>query len=201
MGVKLRVLCAACGMAEGGDCKVAGFLPAHLAALPNAGCRHVLLDMAKRSFDRCGMRSDQPLVAGNLGHDRDRLGRGEGDVPARPVLDLAITSGAELLPGNTAFEQLGKFHAVYFSGQAQRCGGLSEPLRGRKAALGIVVVSLVVAGCLPGAGQGKDRSHHQTGPASGPSLVPAFGSSSAGAATALTRLHKVLAGSPATKAG
>ena len=53
-------------------------------------------------------------------------------------------------PGNAAFEQLCKLHAVYLTGEAQRCGGLSEPLRGRKAALGIVVIGLVVAGCLPG---------------------------------------------------
>ncbi len=115
MSVELRVLRAACRMTEGGDGEVAGFLAPHLPALAHAGRRHMLLNMTKRRFDGCGVCSDQPLVTGNLGHDRDRLGRGEGDIPARPMLDLAIPCGSELLPGNAAFEQLGKLRAVHFT--------------------------------------------------------------------------------------
>ena len=139
------------------------------------------------------MGGDQPLVARDLGHDRNRFGRGEGNVPSGPVLDPAVASAAKLLPGNLPLQQRGELLAVDLARQAQRLRGLAEPLGGGKATFGIIVVGLVVTRRLGRAGQSRNRSDHQTG--------PGFASGAALFAISLTRLHSVPAGSPATKAG
>jgi len=69
MGMKLRVLRAAGAMLETGNYKIVGRFAGYGAAVANAGCCHMLLNMGKRGFDRSAMRRNQPPVACNLGHD------------------------------------------------------------------------------------------------------------------------------------
>ena len=68
--------------------------------------------MGESHFHRRAMRLDEPLVSGNLGHDRDRLRRRQGDIPAWPVLDPALSRLTELLTSDPAFEQFGKLLAI-----------------------------------------------------------------------------------------
>ena len=190
MGVELRVLRPARRVAEGGNREIAGGLAPDLATVADAGRSHVLFDMGQRHFGRCAVRRDQPLVARDLGHDRNRLGRGQGNVPTRPMLDLAVAGGAELLPADLPLQQRGELLAVNFAFQAQCPGGLAEPFGRGQAAFGIVVVGLVVARRLTGAGQGRNRGNHHTG--------PGLASVAAAAAISPTLLHSVPAGSPGT---
>ena len=190
MGVKLRVLCPACRMTESGNRQIAGHLAHDLAATTNAGCGHVLFDMGECDLHRRAVGDNQPLVAHNLGHDRDRLGRGQGDIPSGAMLDLAVAGGAKLFPGHPAFEQFGKLLAVNFAFQAQRGSALAEPFGRGKTAFGMIVIGLVVACGLASTGECRDRSDHQTG--------PGLTSGAALRAISLTRLHRVSDGSPAT---
>ena len=124
----------------------------------------MLLDIGQRHLHRRTVGGKQPFVARYLGHDRNGFGRGQRDIPSWSMLDLAVARGAELLPGHPAFEQPGKIISINLACQTQRSSGLAEPFRRGEAAFGIIVVGLVVARSLPGTGQRRDRSDHQTGP-------------------------------------
>ena len=220
VGVQLRVLGPAGMMLETGDDQIAGHVPSDLPTLADAGRGHMLLDMGHGDLHGRPMRRDQAPVTGNLGHDRYRLGRAQGDIPARAMLALAATHGAQLLPGDLALEQRAELRAVDVASQAQRRRALALPLRRRKATLGVVVVGLVVARGLGGAGQGGDGSDHHTGPwpvgdarlatvgldpcrgaaeGGGPGSCAVAATGDGGGIAAVAFSHSVCRGSPGTK--
>src|SRR3546814_2135318 len=82
---------------EAGDNEIAGGLAGHGPAVPDTGGGHMLLDMGHCGSDRLPMRRDQAPVARHLGHDRHRLGRAQGHVPAGAMLKLPVPKGAKLL--------------------------------------------------------------------------------------------------------
>ena len=164
VGMQLRVLRPARCMAEGGNGEIAGRLAADLSIAPDPGGSHVPLDMGERHLHRLAMCGQQTGVACDLGHDRHRFGRGQGYIPSGPMLEFAVAGGAKLLTGNTAFEQFDKLFAVHFAGQAKLFRAFAQPFGRSETALGVIVIRLVIAGCLPGARQGRDRGDHYTGP-------------------------------------
>src|SRR3546814_1751165 len=94
--MKLRVMRAAGAMLEAGDYEIAGGLAVHRSAVADAGGSHMPLNMGHRGPDGLAMRRDQSPVARDLGHDRHRLGRAQGHVPAGAVFQLSVPNGAKL---------------------------------------------------------------------------------------------------------
>src|SRR3546814_18308901 len=117
--MKLRVMRAAGAMLEAGDYEIAGGLAVHRSAVADAGGSHMPLNMGHRGPDGLAMRRDQSPVARDLGHDRHRLGRAQGHVPAGAVFHLSVPNGATLLACNLAVQQIAKLTAE--SGRAA-CG-------------------------------------------------------------------------------
>jgi hypothetical protein len=72
----------------------------------------MLLDMDQRHFGRRRMGRDQALVPGHLGHDRDRFGRGQRNVPAGAMLDLAAARGAKLFARNAPLQHGAELLAI-----------------------------------------------------------------------------------------
>lgn len=152
MGVKLRILRATGVMPERGNRQIAGCFTINASSIPDARCRHVFFDMGQGHFGRGRVGGDQPFVPRDLGHDRDRLGGGERDIPPGSMFDLAIARGAELFAGDPPLQHGAELLAIDFARKAKLFRAFAEPFRWGKAAFGVVVIGLVIAGGLAGAG-------------------------------------------------
>ena len=168
MGVQLRVEIVRGVVPEGGGDDLLVADPRHL---PGRGVHHprlggVLLDPGEARRHRAVMDLDDTLVAADQCRDGDRLGRGEGEVPARTVHDLAVLAALpELGPrsvGHLALEDRPEGVRVDRALQPE----LFRPLAGpgtRLPVLGIVLrviaVLLEIARALRGRRERPDREH------------------------------------------
>ena len=157
---------------EEGVEEVAGLDGDLLAADVLAGLGEVALDPGHGLADRLhldAVGSEDPLVAGDIGHQRNRFGRGEGEVETgATVLDLADLFAR----GQLAVQRALEGRLVDLAGQSRRLGALAAPLADL-AVLGSVIVAVgeVVLGEIVrragGGADGGDRVH-QSMPRSSP---------------------------------
>ena len=165
--VQLRVLRAAGAVLETGNDKIAGRRAGDGSVVADARCRHMLLDMGERGFDRCAMRGNQAPVARDLSHDRHRLGRTQRDIPSWTMFKLAVAGRSQLLAGDLAVEQVAELLAVNIARQAKFFRALALPFGRRKAVPGIIVIGFIIARGLARTGECGNRRHHYTGPSPG----------------------------------
>ena len=107
VGVELRVLIAAREMPEPRHHHAVGLDPGAAARrrVPAPGLQKLRLHPVERRAHRLVMRPDHPAVADRQRLERYRLGRREGDVPARPVLVPALTHPSEIDVGPLRIDQ------------------------------------------------------------------------------------------------
>ena len=168
----LRIERAARVVLEEGVEEVAGLDGDLLAADVLAGLGKVAFDPGHGLSHRLhldAVGSEDPLVAGDIGHQRNRFGRGEGEVETgATVLDLADLFAR----GQLAVQRALEGRLVDLAGQSRRLGALAAPLADL-AVLGSVIVAVgeVVLGEIVrragGGADGGDRVH-QSMPRSSP---------------------------------
>ena len=137
-----------------------GGLLERLATMPCARDKRVLLQPAERLLDRGIVCGDQPLVATDKSREADTLRCGEGQIPAVPMLVLAIPDAAELGLGiDPALEQLLEPAGFDLTGKAQLLRPGTEPKRRPFLVLGVVIVLGEVAGGRHRRAHDSDRQH------------------------------------------
>ena len=97
VGMELGVEIPARQVPESRDCHAVGRNPRPLLCLrvPAAGLKQFLLNPVERLVHRLVMGADDPPVAPDQRLQRDRLGGGQRDVPARAVHMLAVSLASQ----------------------------------------------------------------------------------------------------------
>ena len=171
VGVELRVLIAAREMPEPRHHHAVGLDPGAPARrrVPAPGLQKLRLHPVERLAHRLVMRPDHPAVADRQRLERYRLGRREGDVPARPVLVPALTHPSEIDvgPRNPAGQHVLEERRPHMRVQAQRLSRLAVP-EARLAVLrvvpGVIPVALVIHHRDGGGLELEDRGDHAARP-------------------------------------
>ena len=168
MGMKLRIEVARGVVPErGGDHLLpAGADHAAIGRVLHPGLDRVRLDPGEGAPHSLVMRGDDPRVAADQGHQRDRLRRGQGDVTARPVVNVAVpVTAAELPPAwNLTLEDRREGVGGDRTGQPKRRRALARPgarLTVRRIIPGVVAVALVVGDTLRRRRNLADRRYHR----------------------------------------
>ena len=170
MGMELRVEVARGLVSEGGDDRllVAGADHAPRLRVLHAGLDDVPFDPSEGALHRFVVSGDDAAIAADQGGERDRLGRGEGEVASGTVMDVALpVPASETIArsvGHLSREYVLERVRVDGTFEAERLGALAGPGAGVAVGgvvPGVVAVAFVVGHALRRRGDGADRDDHQ----------------------------------------
>src|SRR3546814_15882314 len=110
----------------------------------------MVCDQAEGGADCTLMRGEDPFIARQQRHDRDRFRGVDRKIPPRMMLNLAVADAPELLLLDLAGEQRLERPAVDRARQPEPGRNFPAPLRGFVPALGVIIAYRIIAGDIAG---------------------------------------------------